>query len=95
MTRVHNFSAGPAALPAAVLERASAEMLDYAGTGMSVMEISHRSSTFDEMADQTEACLRRLLSVPDDVPVRGGETETTIRTFDASVTYLGFHFYFK
>ena len=52
MTRVHNFSAGPAALPAAVLERASAEMLDYAGTGMSVMEMSHRSKGWVERQKQ-------------------------------------------
>lgn len=77
MTRIFNFCAGPATLPLPVLEQARDELLDYRGTGMSVMEISHRSSTFDEMADQTEACLRRLLSVPDDYTVlflAGGAT---------------------
>ena len=66
MTRVHNFSAGPAALPQAVLERASAEMLDYAGTGMSVMEMSHRSKAFIDIAERAEADLIELLGVPDD-----------------------------
>ncbi|MCW8926002.1 MAG: 3-phosphoserine/phosphohydroxythreonine transaminase [Xanthomonadales bacterium] len=77
MTRIFNFCAGPATLPLPVLERARDELLDYRGTGMSVMEISHRSSTFDEMANQTEACLRRLMSIPDDYTVlflAGGAT---------------------
>ncbi len=66
MTRIYNFCAGPATLPLAVLEQAREELLNYRGSGMSVMEISHRSATFDELADSTEACLRRLLSVGDD-----------------------------
>ncbi len=77
MTRVHNFSAGPAALPAAVLEQASAEMLDYAGTGMSVMEMSHRSKAFVDIAERAEADLIELLGVPDDYKVlflQGGAT---------------------
>lgn len=77
MTRVHNFSAGPAALPAAVLEQASAEMLDYAGTGMSVMEMSHRSKAFIDIAERAEADLIELLCVPDDYKVlflQGGAT---------------------
>ena len=64
MTRVHNFSAGPAALPLPVLERAQAEMLDYRGTGMSVMEMSHRSKAFVEIAERAEANLIELLNVP-------------------------------
>ncbi len=77
MSRVHNFSAGPAALPAAVLEQASAEMLDYAGTGMSVMEMSHRSKAFVDIAERAEADLIELLGVPDDYKVlflQGGAT---------------------
>jgi len=66
MSRIFNFCAGPATLPLPVLEKAREEMLDYHGLGMSVMEISHRSSVFDEMADATEACLRRLLHISDD-----------------------------
>ena len=63
MTRIFNFCAGPATLPLPVLEKARDEMLDYNGLGMSVMEISHRSAAFDEVADKTEACLRRLLGI--------------------------------
>ena len=59
MTRIFNFCAGPATLPLPVLEKARDELLDYRGLGMSVMEISHRSAAFDEVADSTEACLRR------------------------------------
>jgi phosphoserine aminotransferase len=59
--RVHNFGAGPASLPLSVLERVQAEMLDYAGTGMSVMEMSHRSQAFEGIIEQAEADLRALL----------------------------------
>lgn len=77
MTRIYNFCAGPATLPLPVLEKARDELLDYRGLGMSVMEISHRSAPFDELAASTEACLRRLLSIPDDFAVlflAGGAT---------------------
>lgn len=75
--RVHNFSAGPASLPLAVLERAQREFTDYAGSGMSVMEMSHRSSIFVEIAARAEANCRTLLSIPDDYAVlflQGGAT---------------------
>lgn len=75
--RVFNFSAGPAALPVEVLERARDEMLDFRGTGMSVMEMSHRSKTFMAVAEQAEADFRELLAVPDDYHVlflQGGAT---------------------
>ncbi len=77
MTRIFNFCAGPAMLPLPVLEKARDELLDYNGSGMSVMEISHRSAAFDDVADRSEACLRRLLSIPDDYAVlflAGGAT---------------------
>ena len=77
MTRIFNFCAGPATLPLPVLEKARDELLDYKGLGMSVMEISHRSAAFDDLADSTEACLRRLLSISDDYAVlflAGGAT---------------------
>ena len=61
---VYNFSAGPSALPQAVLEKAAAELCDWRGSGMSVMEISHRSAAFLEVAHQAEADLRALLAVP-------------------------------
>ena len=77
MTRIFNFCAGPATLPLPVLEKARDELLDYRGLGMSVMEISHRSAAFDEVADNAEASLRRLLSISDDYAVlflAGGAT---------------------
>jgi phosphoserine aminotransferase len=64
MTRVFNFSAGPAALPEPVLRRAAEEMLDWHGSGMSVMEMSHRGKEFIAIAAQAEALLRELLAVP-------------------------------
>ena len=69
MSRVYNFSAGPAVLPEEVLKEAQAEMLDYRGTGMSVMEMSHRSKAFDEIIDQAEADLRTLMQIPDNYKV--------------------------
>jgi phosphoserine aminotransferase len=64
MTRVFNFSAGPAALPESVLRQAADEMLDWHGSGMSVMEMSHRGKEFIAIADEAEALLRELLAVP-------------------------------
>ena len=64
MSRVFNFSAGPAVLPEEVLAQAASEMMDYRGTGMSVMEMSHRSKAFQDIIDQAEADLRELLQVP-------------------------------
>ena len=64
MTRVYNFSAGPAVLPEEVLETAQAEMLDWHGSGMSVMEMSHRGKEFMGIAQEAEADLRELLSIP-------------------------------
>ena len=58
MSRVYNFSAGPAVLPEEVLKEAAAEMLDYQGTGMSVMEMSHRSKVFEEILNEAEQDLR-------------------------------------
>ena len=77
MSRVYNFSAGPAALPLEVLEVVQNDLPDWQGTGMSVMEISHRSPEFIELAQRCEANLRELLSVPDDYSVlftQGGAT---------------------
>jgi phosphoserine aminotransferase len=65
MSRVFNFSAGPATLPEPVLERAKAELLDWRGTGMSVMEMSHRGKEFIAIAEQAETDLRELLAIPD------------------------------
>ena len=77
MARVHNFSAGPAALPESVLAQIASEMLDYRGCGMSVLEMSHRSSMYQQIFDEAEATLRRLLSIPDNYRVlflQGGAT---------------------
>ncbi len=65
MSRVYNFSAGPAVLPEEVLSEAAAEMLDYRGTGMSVMEMSHRSKAFGDIIETAEADLRDLAGIPD------------------------------
>src|SRR3982750_4712222 len=64
MTRVFNFSAGPAVLPEEVLRKAADEMLDWHGSGMSVMEMSHRGKEFIAIAAEAEALLRELLAVP-------------------------------
>ncbi|HRC70302.1 MAG TPA: aminotransferase class V-fold PLP-dependent enzyme, partial [Candidatus Competibacter denitrificans] len=64
MSRPYNFSAGPAMLPEAVLEQAKAEMLDWHGSGMSVMEMSHRGKEYISIAEQAEADLRELLAIP-------------------------------
>ena len=69
MQRVFNFSAGPAVLPQAVLEQAQAEMLDWQGTGMSVMEMSHREQHFMAIAAQAEADLRALMNIPSNYKV--------------------------
>ena len=77
MPRVYNFSAGPAVLPESVLAQAAAEMLDYDGCGMSVMEMSHRSAAFQGIIDEAEADLRELMGIPDDYAVlflQGGDS---------------------
>lgn len=66
---IYNFSAGPAVLPKPVLEKAQAEFLDYQGSGMSVMELSHRSSLFDAIIKDAEALLRELMEIPDNYKV--------------------------
>ena len=78
MSRVYNFSAGPAVLPEEVLIDAQAEMLDYKGTGMSVMEMSHRSKAYQAIIDQAEADLRELMNIPDNYKVlflQGGASQ--------------------
>ena len=77
MARVINFSAGPAVLPLEVLQQVQAELLEWQGSGMSVLEISHRSKAFIKVAEQAEADLRELMQVPDDYAVlflQGGAT---------------------
>ena len=69
MARVYNFSAGPAVLPEEVLKEAAAEMLDYQGSGQSVMEMSHRSKVYDKIIKDAEQDLRDLLNIPDNYKV--------------------------
>ncbi|MBR0302694.1 MAG: aminotransferase class V-fold PLP-dependent enzyme, partial [Clostridia bacterium] len=69
MKRVYNFSAGPSMLPVSVLEKAASEMLDYEGSGMSVMEMSHRSPVYDAIIKEAEAKLRTLMNIPDNYKV--------------------------
>ena len=79
MSRVYNFAAGPAVLPEVVLKEAAEEMLDYKGTGMSVMEMSHRSKAFEEIIQDAEKDLRELMNIPDNYKVLflqvGGSTQ--------------------
>ena len=78
MSRVYNFSAGPAVLAEEVLKEAAAEMLDYKGTGMSVMEMSHRSKAYETIIKEAEADLRDLLNIPDNYKVlflQGGASQ--------------------
>lgn len=78
MSRVYNFSAGPAVLPEEVLKEAAAEMLDYNGTGMSVMEMSHRSKAFEQIIGEAESDLRELMGIPDNYKVlflQGGASQ--------------------
>ncbi len=78
MSRVYNFSAGPAVLPEEVLAEAAAEMMDYRGTGMSVMEMSHRSKAYQAIIDEAEADLRDLMNIPNNYKVlflQGGASQ--------------------
>ncbi len=78
MARVYNFSAGPAVLPEEVLREAADEMMDYKGTGMSVMEMSHRSKAYQAIIDEAEADLRDLMNIPDNYKVlflQGGASQ--------------------
>ena len=75
--RIYNFSAGPAMLPEEVLETAASEMLDYKGSGMSVMEMSHRSKVYQNIIDEAEKDLRALIGIPENYKVlflQGGAT---------------------
>ena len=77
MSRIYNFSAGPAMLPEEVLQQAASEMMDKDGSGMSVMEMSHRSKFYQKIIDEAEADLRKLLNIPDNYKVlflQGGAT---------------------
>ena len=94
MSRVYNFSAGPSMLPEEVLKKAQTEMLEYGTSGMSVMEMSHRSKDYQDIIDSAEALVRELMHVPDNYKVLflqgGGSTQFTeqdIQNFH-SATFL-------
>ena len=98
--RVYNFSAGPAVLPEEVLKEAAAEMLDYKGTGMSVMEMSHRSKAYQAIIDEAEADLRDLMNIPDNYKVlflQGGASQQfamipmNLMKNGKAVLFLDFH----
>ncbi len=77
MARIYNFSAGPSMLPEEVLKQAADEMMDYKGSGMGVMEMSHRSKVYDEIIKNTEAMFRKVMNIPDNYKVlflQGGAT---------------------
>ena len=77
MNRVYNFAAGPSMMPEAALATAARELLDFGGTGMSVMEMSHRSKAYQDIFDETEALIRELMRIPEDYSVlflQGGAT---------------------
>ena len=77
MSRIYNFSAGPSMLPLPVLEKAASEMTDYNNSGMSVMEMSHRSSVYDAVIKEAEQNLRKLMNIPDNYKIlflQGGAT---------------------
>lgn len=95
--RVFNFAAGPATLPLEVLQQAGAEITDWQGSGMSVMEVSHRSKAFIALAQETEALLRELMSIPSNYRVlflQGGATgqfaaiPMNLTTPDSTVDYI-------
>ncbi|MEM7359295.1 MAG: 3-phosphoserine/phosphohydroxythreonine transaminase [Pseudomonadota bacterium] len=91
MSRIYNFSAGPAALPEAVLQRVQADLLEWNGTGASVMEVSHRGKPFVETAARAEQDLRDLLSIPDNYKVlflQGGAT-TQFSAIPLNLKFLG------
>ena len=69
MSRVYNFSAGPSMLPEAVLKKAAAELMDYNGSGQSVMEMSHRSKVYDEIFQAAKALLRKVMNIPENYQI--------------------------
>ncbi|MDR1736446.1 MAG: 3-phosphoserine/phosphohydroxythreonine transaminase [Oscillospiraceae bacterium] len=89
MGRVFNFSAGPAMMPETVLKRAAAEITDYGASGMSVMEMSHRSKVFDAIITQTEASLREVMSIPEEYKVLFLQGGATLQFAMAAMNLIG------
>ncbi len=92
-TSVHNFNAGPAALPAPVLEQVQHDLLDYGGTGMSILEMSHRGATYEAVHNQAIAGLRTLLNCPDDYAIlfMGGGAQTQFALVAMNLLLPGTH----
>ena len=78
MSRVYNFSAGPSMLPESVLKKAASEMLDYEGSGQSVMEMSHRSKVYEPIIYGAEKLLREIMNIPDNYKVPPGRCFNTV-----------------
>ena len=91
--RIYNFSAGPSTLPVPVLEEVRDEMMNYRGSGMSVMEMSHRSKVFQGIYDEAEADLRELMNIPDNYKVLFIQGGATLQ-FAAIPMILIFNFYY-
>jgi phosphoserine aminotransferase len=85
MPRIYNFGAGPGMLPEEVLKQAQAEMLDWHGTGVSIMEVSHRGPEFQQVADQAEADLRELMEIPKNYYPGWGHRSL----FDGAAQFIG------
>ena len=79
MSRIFNFNAGPAALPLEVLEEVQAELLDFNNTGMSILEISHRSPAFEKVLEETKQDIKDLLNLPDDYGIFFAESAGRLR----------------
>ena len=94
--RTFNFSAGPAMMPEPVLEEIRDEMMNYRGSGMCVMEMSHRSKVFQQIADEAEADLRKLMHIPDNYKVlfiQGGGTGNDAHLIFSYHGHDGFHIF--
>ena len=79
MSRIFNFNAGPAALPLEVLEEVQAELLDFNNTGMSILEISHRSPAFEKVLEETKQDIKDLLNLPDDYGLYGRRRQPAVQ----------------
>ena len=89
MARMHNFSAGPAVLPLSVVEQLSAALADFQGCGLGLMEMSHRSSTFDAVINSAEARFRALIGIPEDYAVLFLQGGASLQFYMSVLNLLG------
>lgn len=87
--RIYNFSAGPAMLPVEVLKEAADEMLDYRGTGMSVMEMSHRSKAYEVIIKEAEKDLRELMNIPDNYNTCKNAKQKYLFVYTVMINHIG------